>query len=200
MKGLQCKLTIPESNISLLTKGQRRPLPGARNEPSDTLVDLEANDVPYQQSHTSCELSGTRAVSVSAAKRCDACNRFRPDCSLCNVCGITFCNKCWITQLSHRLGTRGPDDVPHEKTSHDIAEKIQAVLEPKITDEQRRTLHRRDENTTWFGVARNEMDDIIFQDCGRYAALMASCSSSRKDHQHPTLVSFVGQTGKFMCS
>lgn len=198
MKGLHCKLTISESTISLLTKGRRRPLARARNETSNTLVNLEGNDVPYRQSRTSCDLLGTEDVSVSAPKVCEGCDRLGDDRSFCNVCANTLCNPCWDTVIPHRLGTRSHDDVPHEKTSYYIAQKIQAVLEPRITDEERRELHKKDENTTWFGVVRNEQDEIIFQDCGRYAALMASCSSRRKGRQHPGLVSFVGQTGKFL--
>lgn len=105
--------------------------------------------------------------------------------------------------LPHRLGRVGPDNVPHEKTDHNVAEKIQASLEPKMTEAEQEELHRLDDNTTWFGVARDEMDDPIFQDYGRYATLMAECSSMQRTlpnkgaSRYPSLVSFVGQTGTF---
>lgn len=114
----------------------------------------------------------------------------------CNVCNMILCNGCWNSQLPHRQGTRTSDNVPHEKTNYEVAQKIQAVLDPSITNEQRKLLHQADENTTWFGVAKDELDELIFQDCGKYASLMADCSSGRKSRQYPGLVSFVGQTGE----
>lgn len=172
---------------------------GSRRKMGDILIQVEATDVPCRQPRTSCELFSTGGASASA-KICADCERFGDGLSFCNVCAIILCNACWDKVLPHRLRRRAPDDVPHEKTNYHIAEKIQAVLEPRITAEERQELHRKDENTTWFGVAKNEMEDIVFQDCGRYASLMASCSSRRRDPQYPGLVSFVGQTGRFACS
>ena len=98
-------------------------------------------------------------------------------------------------QIPHSEDTRGPDNIPHEKTSHDVAEKVKACLDSKLTDQQQKTLHRRDENTTWFGVSKDEMGDLIFQDCGRFASIMADGSSTRRAARYPSLVSFVGETG-----
>ena len=62
-------------------------------------------------------------------------------------------------------------------------------------------LHKEDEATTWFGVVRDEVDEYIFQDYGRYARLMVETPGDwRKGEQQnrfPSLVSFVGQTGKY---
>jgi len=109
---------------------------------------------------------------------------------------VTLCGICWDSVLPHKLGRRGFDNVPHEKTDHDVAEKVRASLEPNMTEAEQEELHRQDDNTTWFGVAKDEMDDPIFQDYGRYATLMAECSSTRRASRYPSLVSFVGQTGK----
>lgn len=137
---------------------------------------------------------GSGRVAKALCPGCQREGRF-----FCNVCNITLCDDCWNSQIPHRLGTRGPDNVPHEKTDREVAQKIQAVLDPNISHEQRKDLHKEDENTTWFGVAKDELDELIFQDCGKYASLMADCSSGRKSRQYPGLVSFVGQTGKFSC-
>lgn len=66
-----------------------------------------------------------------------------------------------------------------------------------MTEAEQRDLHIMDENTTWFGVGKDEMDEYVFQVSGRYASLMAECSSSRRGSRYPSLVSFVGQTGRF---
>ena len=77
--------------------------------------------------------------------------------------------------------------------------KIKAVLEPTITDAEREELHLNDEDTTWFGISREDAGFPLFQDYGRYANLMMSSSHgaavSRRDTRFPSLVSFVGETG-----
>ena len=128
---------------------------------------------------------------------CRACKKLGEDRSWCNICAVTLCNDCWETQITHSEDTRAADNVPHEKTNHELAETIKACLEPSSSDEQQKKLHLMDEATTWFGVAHDEMQELIFEDCGRYASIMADCSSGRKACQYPSLVSFVGQTGQF---
>jgi hypothetical protein len=119
------------------------------------------------------------------------------DRSWCNLCAVSLCNDCWDRQIAHSEDTRAADNIPHEKTNQELAEKIKACLEPSMTDEQQKKLHLLDENTTWFGVAQDEMQELTFEDCGRYASIMADCSSGRRACQYPSLVSFVGQTGQY---
>ena len=80
-----------------------------------------------------------------------------------------------------------------------MAEKIRAILKPTMNDAKQQKLHKEDESTTWFGVARDEVDDYIFQDYRRYARLMAETPGDWKKGEQqtrfPSLVSFVGQTG-----
>lgn len=152
--------------------------------------------VPRQRSPNPFSRSREGVSGRVPKEVCAGCRILGEGRSFCNVCNFTLCDDCWNRQLTHVLGTLGPNDVPHEKTNHEVAQKIQAVLEPNITNEQRMDLHKEDENTTWFGVAKDEMDELIFQDCGKYASLMAECSSGQKSRQYPGLVSFVGQTGK----
>ena len=82
--------------------------------------------------------------------------------------------------------------------SHIVAQKIKAVLEPEITEEEQEGLHQKDEDTTWFGISRE--DNLpLFQDYGRYANLMLGSShngTGGRDTRCPSLVSFVGQTGE----
>ena len=72
------------------------------------------------------------------------------------------------------------------------------MLEPTITDAEREELHHDDEDTTWFGISREDAGFPLFQDYGRYANLMVSSShgtATRRDTRFPSLVSFVGETG-----
>ena len=87
-----------------------------------------------------------------------------------------------------------------------IAKKIKAILEAKKTSAEQENLHKNDEDTTWFGVIREDAELPTFRDYGRFASIMAdtlSPSSQKgsdwtvgmRDHRYPSLVAFVGQTG-----
>lgn len=128
--------------------------------------------------------------------------------SYCNVCNESFCGGCWNSQITHQKNRLAPGAVPHEKTDHNIAKTIQTVLEVKTTDEEQAVLHQNDQDTTWFGITRHDGELPIFQDYGRYATLMTNTSRSERsrdfmgvmdgrDTRYPSLVSFVGQTGKY---
>ena len=132
----------------------------------------------------------------SISRTCRSCRTVGEDRSWCNLCAVSLCSDCWDRQIAHSEDTRAADNVPHEKTDYELAEKVKACLEPNMTDEQQKRLHIMDEDTTWFGVAKDEMQELIFEDCGRYARIMADCSSDGRACQYPSLVSFVGQTGQ----
>ena len=101
---------------------------------------------------------------------------------------------------------KAPGSIPHERTDIRVAKKIKAILEAKTTSAEQDILHKKDEDTTWFGVIREDAELPTFRDYGRYASIMADTlsPSSRhgsdwavgvRDHRYPSLVSFVGQTG-----
>ncbi len=168
----------------------RRISVSSTNSPNGLARDRERSPGPTNRNRKNS------AVGVMK-RQCLSCRIVGEDRSWCNLCAATLCNDCWDRQIAHSQGTRAADNVPHEKTNHELAEKIKACLEPSMTDEQQKKLHMRDENTTWFGVAQDEMQELMFEDCGRYASIMADCSSGRRACQYPSLVSFVGQTGQY---
>ena len=103
---------------------------------------------------------------------------------------------------------KAPGSIPHEKTDLAIAMKIRAILEAKTTSVEQDILHRIDEDTTWFGVIREDAELPTFRDYGRFAGIMADTLSpsshhssdwtvGMRDHRFPSLVSFVGQTGQY---
>jgi energy-coupling factor transporter ATP-binding protein EcfA2 len=96
---------------------------------------------------------------------------------------------------SHRPHARDRNGPPHEKTDPTIAKTVECALQPNIRDEEQALLHLKDEDTSWFGAGRDELDDAVFQDYGRYANLMAERSARHRTLRYPALVSFVGQTG-----
>ncbi len=133
---------------------------------------------------------------------CDQCETSETDLTYCNACDSVFCPRCWDSQLPHRKNRLAPGAIPHERTDHHVARKIKGILESKPSESERETLHRDDEDTGWFGIVREDGELPLFQDYGRYANLMSSTSDSRlhsgqRDGRFPSLVSFVGQTGKW---
>lgn len=140
---------------------------------------------------------------------CDCCKicghrRFH-----CNVCRRVYCDPCWELQFIHTDPPSDASAMPHEKTDPQTAKKIANVINSQLKEEQREKLHMDDINTTWFGVVREGQERPLFQDYGRYAALVADVKSSRLgtisdlssplefggETLYPSLVSFVGQTG-----
>jgi energy-coupling factor transporter ATP-binding protein EcfA2 len=82
-----------------------------------------------------------------------------------------------------------------QKTDPAVAKKIFQILDSNRDNEEQALLHVQDEDTSWFGAGRDEDDDVVFQDFGRYPLLMAEKSARSRKVRYPSLVSFVGQTG-----
>jgi hypothetical protein len=128
-----------------------------------------------------------------ARYKCDKCRRKGPNRSYCNSCGIVYCRGCWDQQFPHS-GVAGA--TIHERTDIRIHEILRASLRPDRTESEQKELHRRDESTTWFGVAREGgIEESTFQDYGRFWNMMKESSRRGVRNVYPGLVSFVGHTG-----
>ncbi|KAK5360276.1 hypothetical protein LTS13_010366 [Exophiala xenobiotica] len=115
--------------------------------------------------------------------------------SLCLSCGSTYCDVCWFKQGPHQPGKVGIDGLPHKKTDKTVYERLKNILQPPSDAQELTQLHIEDEDTTWFGIEKDVGGQPIFQDHGRYAALMAETKQPGTSVRYPQLVSFVGQTG-----
>jgi hypothetical protein len=140
-------------------------------------------------------------VSEKEKHLCGQCDEHRSDSYYCNLCDTTYCETCWNKVGPHRSGKMGPGGIPHEKTDQAVADKLRATLETSPSDVEQEELFQNDENTAWFGVVKDESEDSIFCDYGRYADIMTEISRatpSRQRHgsRFPGLVCFVGETGK----
>lgn len=71
------------------------------------------------------------------------------------------------------------------------------ILEPERTTEEQQELHKSDEDTTWFGIARDATSGLpIFQDYEKYATIMEQSRTVEGAVRYPQLVSFIEQTGR----
>lgn len=115
-------------------------------------------------------------------------------CYFCYPCGHVFCDRCWGRSPPH-VRKRVQGGIPHEKTDPRLAKIIEQTLEVELDEKQQSWMHLKDENSSWFGTTRDDDDDMVFHDHGRFADLMAEMSARKRQVRYPGLVSFVGQTG-----
>jgi hypothetical protein len=131
------------------------------------------------------------------------CGKARPSVEECYFCwpcdGTIFCKECWDNCPPHKKkrmrAAHAGAGLPHEKTNPAVARKIFYTLQSDHDSKEQALQHVKDEDTSWFGTGRDEQDDVVFQDFGRYARLMAEKSARHRRVRYPALVSFVGQTG-----
>lgn len=98
-------------------------------------------------------------------------------------------------QIPHRPKRRGPSARPHEKVDLDIVRRLESILHPSTDPAETREQHQEDERTKWFGVARDDDGETVFEDYGRYASLVSETARlASTENRYPQLVSFVGVT------
>lgn len=184
--------------------------------PGPSNAQLAARPHPTLQISTE-DSNGSVSIPVLSDNRrtqiCEEeeCGRGGSDISFCNVCKMSFCDRCWNRQAPHRRNRAGPGNIPHEKTSHSVAEKVNRAFEPPTDDPTREQLYRDDEVTAWMGIDRpDDGSKPLLQDYGRYGDLMTNTEKANSgsfsatlphagqgwhDTRTPHLISFVGQTG-----
>lgn len=128
-----------------------------------------------------------------AQYKCEKCRKKGRNRSYCNSCGIVYCQSCWDQQFLHAAVTSA---TVHERTDIRVHEILRASLRPDRTESEQKELHRRDESTTWFGVAREgEVEESTFKDHGRFWNMLKKSSKRGVRNIYPGLVSFLGDTG-----
>ena len=116
----------------------------------------------------------------------------------CEGCCCSLCDACWDKPAAHntkKVRSRGNN---HKRIDLEIVQKYETILEPDLNQDGQRQLHTDDEDTTWFGVDRNDDNEPIFHEFPRYSTLLAEGLLDVRKVRHPKLVSFVGQTGQLI--
>lgn len=145
--------------------------------------------VSYSRDHQETKTTNTEP------KVCENCELEKSPIWNCSYCDMNFCDQCWGKQGPHKAGRTGPDGLPHEKANPTIVKRLKDILTPPSDHGEQQNLHVDDEDTTWFGLARDNQNRPIFQDYGRYSAIMTDSNSGEYKFRYPQLVSFIGQTG-----
>jgi energy-coupling factor transporter ATP-binding protein EcfA2 len=126
---------------------------------------------------------------------CAVCDEQYDSTFFCVNCDDSFCDSCWDSERSHRPGKKGPDGLPHEKALRGVVNRLQQAFSPPNDHAALRQIHMEDDDTTWFGIARDENNVPFFEDIGRYASLMADSNTKEHEARYPQFVSVIGQTG-----
>ena len=136
------------------------------------------------------ELAGPR--TALGGPICDDCELQTDQLSLCDICNKVYCEECWKFPLTHRKPK--PGDLPHVKTDIELGRKIEACIAPKFNEAELERLHIQDQQTLWFDCD----NDAQFFEHDRLDELLFNYSTDRRSKLCPGIVSFMGQTGKFM--
>ena len=145
-------------------------------------------------------MTATGLEETADAPQCeeDSCSRDpRVPVWFCTDCDCTYCDSCWAKQVPHRPGKVGLSGFAHQKINHKTYERLKRASEgPKDRSEAAR-LHYKDAHTTWFGVRIDADGKAVYQDHGRFSALMTGIKQVANEDKYPRIVSFIGATG--MC-
>src|SRR5438874_1114809 len=82
---------------------------------------------------------------------CDSCERSNIELFFCAACQCTLCGDCWDTQIAHKKKRLALGGIPHEKTQHWVARRLQTVFFNRHDEATFQKLHQEDEDTIWFG-------------------------------------------------
>ncbi|KAF5003652.1 hypothetical protein FDECE_9823 [Fusarium decemcellulare] len=111
----------------------------------------------------------------------------------CVQCGSSFCDECWPKERPHWPGKVGIDGRSHEKVDEEVINRLSQIFSQPPSEEQTER-HRRDVNTTWFGVIK-EANQSYLHYSNRLVDILRDSQMGQHSERFPQLVSFVGQTG-----
>ncbi|KAK6522294.1 hypothetical protein TWF281_002858 [Arthrobotrys megalospora] len=126
--------------------------------------------------------------NIQKKRKCTVCKDVKLGCMLCDTCLVDFCRACWPDFLLHQPGIVAK---PHDPIDRELEDKLALILDPQIQEGDQEALIDEDEATAWFAVTKDELEDLVFRDLGRYGNIV----SGLRRKAYPALVSFVGPTG-----
>ncbi|KAI1846078.1 hypothetical protein JX266_007887 [Neoarthrinium moseri] len=133
---------------------------------------------------------------IPVSQPCQTCGTVsekRYSCIQCN--NLWFCDGCWPKWILHAPGAVGWGGRPHERADPFIVARLRQIFEPLRTEADHQQELLDDEDTAWFGFARDATGHPIFQDYGRFAGIMGESRTREGSERYPQLVTFIGETG-----
>ena len=124
---------------------------------NNTYADQVALSAPIPAADRRTTTSNSIVASDSVADvplseaPCGMCLETDPGNAYCNGCNATFCCRCWDKQFKHQKEGHNSRDIPHEKTSLSLAEKVRSVLQKAADEHEPEEVFQRDAETVWFG-------------------------------------------------
>jgi hypothetical protein len=111
--------------------------------------------------------------------------------SYCSECKKSYCITHWDSQVLHE-----EEGSLHRKIDVSLCIWTETLLNNRIDDERQHKLHEDDLMYYWFGLSTSygkekpgfKMSDV-------YIDLISSSNFPNRNHQFPSLISFVGPTG-----
>ncbi|KAK9426461.1 hypothetical protein SUNI508_02902 [Seiridium unicorne] len=134
------------------------------------------------------------AVASQPCHSCGTVSEKRFSCVQCN--NLWFCDGCWSKWILHSPGAVGWGGKPHEKADPMIVQRLRQIFEPIRSEEDHQQELLDDEETSWFGYGKDSSGHPVFQDYGRFAAVMGESHGREVAmERYPQLVTFIGETG-----
>jgi hypothetical protein len=129
----------------------------------------------------------------------------------CTRCDCYLCDSCWKTQMAHQ-----PEKCEHEQSlvndfktvyealqfgneeqaSPPAGQTIEDVQDEDVRDKE---IRKNDAGNMWFGVSQKEKGEYILGEGIAYENLVLVNPSSSPGITYPSLVSFIGETGRLWC-
>lgn len=137
------------------------------------------------------------AASPDRNGHCFTCKNSTKQLFICIQCDdFAFCNDCWSQWPLHVAGAIGWDGWSHEKSNPQVVQTLREILEPTRTSSKHDSEFRTDHDTTWFSVGRDNANQLVPQDHGRFATLVGKGPTYELSSRYPQLVTFIGETGE----
>ncbi|KAF6818372.1 hypothetical protein CMUS01_11936 [Colletotrichum musicola] len=134
-------------------------------------------------------------MSATPFQECYTCHISSKQLFVCIQCNnFALCDDCWSQWPLHLEGTVGWGGRPHEKSESQVVQTLREILDPTRTSSERESEFGMDYDTTWFGVGRDDDNQGVFQDYGRFATLMGENPMQELGSRYPQLIAGAGKS------
>src|SRR5579871_24265 len=143
------------------TAGLHSPVPSITLRPSASGASDRRLTLERRTSQTP-QTPAPQKVPPLPVRPCEVCGEQKSKTYYCVNCDGNFCDPCWDKERPHAQGKFGPDGLPHEKADPLVVNRLKETFAPPDNPKIQERMHIEDEDTTWFGIARDATNMPIF--------------------------------------